>query len=80
MFINWNTVYLPSTIAYHIECVTVELANQSNTNITIQYGYSVKDADGKEVVHIKSYTKEFDARDSEVIFGPLATLPRDQNL
>ena len=41
--------------------VGIKLANFSNTSIKIQYGYSVKDADGKEVVHHESYTEEFDA-------------------
>jgi len=34
--------------------VAVQLVNKSNTSIKIQYGYSVRDANGKEVVH-KAY-------------------------
>ena len=43
----------------------VALTNLSNKSIEIQYGYSVRDADGKEVVHKKSYTHEFYAVSSE---------------
>ena len=39
----------------------VALSNQLNTTIKIQYGYSVKDADGKEVVYKRSYADEFAA-------------------
>ena len=40
--------------------VAIGLQNMSNKSIKIEYGYSVKDADGKEVVHKKPKTaKEF---------------------
>ena len=42
--------------------VAVKLVNRSTSIIKIQYGYSIKDADGKEVVHHKSRTNEFGAR------------------
>ena len=41
--------------------VAVGLANQLNASIKISYGYSVRDADGKEVVYHKSVTSEFGA-------------------
>jgi len=43
--------------------VDVELANLSNTSIKIQYGYSVRNADGKEVVHEEPEIDEFDTED-----------------
>jgi len=43
----------------------VSLSNQSNTSIKISYGYSVRDADSKEVVHYEPATREFGAVDSE---------------
>ena len=45
--------------------VAVSIVNLSDTSIKIQYGYSVRDADGKELVHIKPETDEFDAADTE---------------
>ena len=45
--------------------VTAWLVNKSNTSIKIQYGLSVRNADGKEVVHEKSYTEELAAVDGE---------------
>ena len=45
--------------------VAVQLSNRSNESITIQYGYSVRDANGKEVVNIEPDTDEFGAYDSE---------------
>ena len=45
--------------------VAINLSNASNKSIKIQYGFSVRDADGKEVVHHKSYTNEFPAVGSE---------------
>jgi len=41
--------------------VAVALANRSNSSIKIQWGCSVRNADGKELVHKKSYTNVFDA-------------------
>ena len=40
--------------------IAIELCNRSNKIITIDYGYSVRDADGKEVVHIKSDTESLE--------------------
>ena len=42
-------------------CVAVELSNRSNNSIKIEYGFSVRDANGKEVVCCKPETQEFDA-------------------
>ena len=36
----------------------VVLCNMTDTSITIQLGYSIKDVDGKEVVHKKPLTTE----------------------
>ena len=44
--------------------VAVSIGNASLTSIEIQYGFSVRDADGKEVVHHEPVTKEFDAEGS----------------
>ena len=40
--------------------VSITLCNKSSIGIKIQYGYSVRDADGREVVCQKSSTDEFD--------------------
>ena len=45
--------------------VAVWLVNRSNTSIKIQYGYSVRDAKGKEVVHHEPQTNEFGIDGSE---------------
>ena len=37
--------------------VAIQLSNKSNKSIKIKWGCSVRDADGKEVVHYKSYTE-----------------------
>ena len=39
--------------------VAVALSNRSNSSIKIEYGYSVRNADGKEVVHYKLQASEF---------------------
>jgi len=41
--------------------VSVGIVNKSNTSIKIQWGFSVRDADGKEVAHCKSRTNDFSA-------------------
>ena len=41
--------------------LTVEFAHKSTSSINIKYGYSVRGADGKEVVY-KSFTNEFAAK------------------
>jgi len=41
--------------------VSVGIVNKSNTSIKIQWGFSVRDADGKEVAHCKSQTNDFSA-------------------
>ena len=38
--------------------VDVELVNRSNTSIKIEYGYSVRNEDGKEVVHEEPETDD----------------------
>ena len=45
--------------------VAIDLGIMSNEAIKIQYGYSIRDAAGKEVVHIEPLTKEFDAFDPD---------------
>jgi len=42
--------------------LSVELAHRSNTNVKIQYAMSVRNVDGKKVVHHKSQTYEFGAQ------------------
>jgi len=44
--------------------IAVELAKRSNTSIKVQWGYNVRDVDGKEVVCKKSFTDKFDAKGS----------------
>jgi len=41
------------------------LFNKSNTGIEVQFGYSVRNADGRELVHHMPQTHEFGAHDSE---------------
>jgi hypothetical protein len=41
--------------------VALRLGNRSNTSIKIQWSYSVKDVDGKEVVYHEPDTDKFDA-------------------
>ena len=64
--------------------VAVQLSNRSNESITIQYSFSVRDANGKEVVNIEPDTDEFGAYDSEDGDYENAwsnqNLPRDQQL
>ena len=43
----------------------VSLCNMSHTSIKLQWGYSVRDSNDKEVVHKKPLTDEFGAVDSE---------------
>ena len=45
--------------------VAIELVNESNSRIKIQYGFSVRDANCKEVVHDKTDTDEFAAKGSD---------------
>ena len=59
---QWKVAIFPggkenSTEGY----VAVQLGNGSNTSIKLQWGYSVRDANGKEVVHRKPKTKELGA-------------------
>jgi len=44
--------------------VAVAIAKRPNTSIKVKYGYSVRDVDGKEVVH-RSETNEFSAQGSQ---------------
>jgi len=63
---QWRLDIFPGgTSNSHEGHVGVGLANKSNSNIKIQYGYSVRNADGEEVASSKSKTKEFGAYDSE---------------
>lgn len=49
--------------------VDVSLSNQSNTRIKISFGFSVNDADGKEVVYHKPATICFGAHDRDIIIA-----------
>jgi len=44
--------------------VAVVLCNMTNTSITMQLGYSIKDVDGKEVLHYTPQSNEFGAAGS----------------
>jgi len=61
---QWRLDIFPSGYGISDEgYVDVELVNRSNTSIKIEYGYSVRNADGKEHVHYKSI-HEFGAHGS----------------
>jgi len=63
---QWQLKLYPGGYEHSDEgCVTVDFVNRSNTSIKIQYGYSIRDADGKEVVHSEPETFEFAALGSE---------------
>ena len=57
---QWKLELYPGGIANSDEgYVAIALRNKSNTGIEVQFGYSVRNADGKEVVNHKLNTKEF---------------------
>jgi len=57
---QWLLALFPGGKADSAEgCVAIILANKSNTSIKISYGFSARDADGKEVVYHKPQTNEF---------------------
>jgi len=59
---QWKLYLYPSGDAHTDEgYATVTLCNMTNEGIKIQYGYSVRDANGKEVVHYEPDTNEFHA-------------------
>ena len=60
---KWRVDIYPGGVGHSAEgYVAIGLMNMSNKRIEIEYGYCVKDADGKEVVHKKPNTaKEFKA-------------------
>jgi len=59
---QWTLVLYPGGRSISDEgYAAVSLCNRSNTRIKIQYGFSVRDADGKEVVYKESKTNEFGA-------------------
>jgi len=39
--------------------IAVALTNKTNKSFKVEYGYSTKDADGKGVIHVPLYTKDF---------------------
>jgi len=62
---EWRLVLYPGGHANSTEgYVAVSLGNASNASIKNQFSYSVRDANGREVVYHKSYTHEFGALDS----------------
>ena len=63
---HWELILYPGGKANSIdEYAAVQLANFSNTSIKVQWSYSVRDANGKEVVYRKPETKEFTAASTE---------------
>lgn len=57
---QWRLVIYPGGKGRSSEgYVAVNLSNRSDKSIKVQYGYSVRDADGKEVVHRKPKTNQF---------------------
>ena len=62
---EWRLVIYPGGTEDSDEgYVVFDLCNRSNRNIKLEYGYSVRDAAGKEVVHKKPSTNEFGACDT----------------
>ena len=57
---QWTLELYPGGIPLSREgYIAVAFTHKNNKSIKIQYGFSVRDADGKGVVHHKSKTKEF---------------------
>ena len=65
---QWKLCLYPGGIVSHSAgegYAAVVLCNMTDASITTQLGYSIKDVDGKEVVHKKPLTTEFAACGSE---------------
>jgi len=63
---KWRLWIYPGGTNDSVEgCVVIYLGNCSDTSIKISYGFSVRDATGKEVVHFDPQTEEFAALDSD---------------
>jgi len=60
---QWRLDLYPGEEDSEVGYVDVELVNRSNTSIKIEYGYSVRNVDGKEVVHEEPEIDEFDTED-----------------
>ena len=59
---QWRIDIYPGGVDNSIEgYVAIQLSNKSNTSIKIQWGYSVRDANGKEVEYHKPQSFEFAA-------------------
>ena len=66
---QWEISLYPGGTSHSLEGnVAFGLKNKSNTSVKIQYGFSIRDADGKEVVHEESQTDEFYAAYGSVFF------------